>query len=114
MSEEYPYQKQWERYRLYRVLWALMAALLFVPYLLLAIDISFIPQKALIYIIAFGWIIFIIINLSIMFWKCPRCRRTYFPWWSRIFILSYFRCRHCGLEKYEGSNFKRFRKRFGL
>jgi|SRR5215213_175889 len=113
MSEEYQYQKQWERYRLFIKLWVIMLPLLFAPYCLLANDVSFIPRKAVVYSIVLSWIIFIIINLSIMFWKCPCCQRFYFQWWKKINILSDFECKNCDLEKYKGSDIKSFRKKFG-
>ncbi|HEY0050441.1 MAG TPA: hypothetical protein VGB68_14205 [Pyrinomonadaceae bacterium] len=113
MSEEYPYQKKWERYRLYVRLWMIMFPLLFVPFVLLENDISFIPQKTLAYSIPLLWIVFIIVSLGVTSWKCPRCRRFYFALRSRINIASDFRCRNCGLEKYEGSDIKSFNKKFG-
>ncbi|HEX8734809.1 MAG TPA: hypothetical protein VF721_05755 [Pyrinomonadaceae bacterium] len=113
MSEEYPYQKKWERYRLYVTLWVIMLPLLFAPHLLLANDVSFFPRKALIYSIILFWIVFIVLIFIIMFWKCPRCRQFYFRWWVKISILSEFECKNCGLEKYKGSDIKSLSKKFG-
>jgi DNA-directed RNA polymerase subunit RPC12/RpoP len=90
-----------------------MLPVLVVPFILLANDISFIPRKALIYLISLLSIVFIIINFSMIFWRCPRCRRSYFRWWSKINFLSDYQCRHCGLKKYEGSSIKSFNQKFG-
>jgi DNA-directed RNA polymerase subunit RPC12/RpoP len=118
MSEEFRYQKKWERYRLYLHLWLPMVALLAVFYALLFNDVPFISKAALANVTLFLWIVFIIVNLSVMFWKCPRCGRNYFKWWKKINILRDFKCRFCGLKKYERSSLKSrsetFGKRFGF
>jgi hypothetical protein len=99
----------------FNFLWTVMFLILFAAYLLFVSAKKVIPEMGAFYVVVLCWIGFIFINLGIMFWKCPRCKRLFFRWWKRINLNSIYECKFYGLKKYEGAKFeKSFMKRFGF
>jgi len=112
MSEEYPYQKQWEEYRRLRnrqyIVFAIGGVLInIVDWILNAVSknnkiIGFILPIA-IFIWFFG-LIFSVVKFHR--WKCPRCDERFFQisFWIRMPELLN-NCKNCELPKYKGSTF---------
>jgi DNA-directed RNA polymerase subunit RPC12/RpoP len=115
-DEKYPYQKQWKSYRFTIRLGLIIISVGLLLHFLLVIKPAFIPENVLVSLVVMFWMVFIGINFRMIFWSCPRCRRFYFQWWRKINLLKDYECRHCGLKKYEGADFKgkRFGKKFGF
>jgi hypothetical protein len=103
-NEEYPYQKAWRQYRLLNRLLLVMVPLMFLPFVLLALTNSEIIENVLAFVGVLSFLIFVVINLKIVFWNCPRCHSFYFRWWQRMQMVFAKECKNCGLKKYEGSN----------
>lgn len=107
-AEKYPYQKAWKRYGfLIRLLFA-MFPLTLLPFVLLSSLNSEIAKGVLAFVGIFFSLILAAVNFRIMFWRCPRCRNFYFPWWQRTQMLFAKECKYCGLKKYEGSKVESF------
>jgi hypothetical protein len=113
MNEDYPYQKEWEKYRFWwKLYWLGM-----IPFLGFMISVVLTNGKSFDAIVdphGGAWVasnvlgIFVLIfaftSFKVQFWRCPRCDNWFngsFFWlsiWTR-------KCKHCGLRKYQGSTY---------
>jgi hypothetical protein len=104
-SGEFRYERQWRTFRFWIVGWAVTGLVLLLTNLLLFYDGS--NKDLWVVVVLILWLLFIITNARIMFWKCPKCNELFFAWWKRINVMSRYQCRNCGLEQYDGSSYMR-------
>lgn len=104
-SSEYPYQRQWRSFRFWTFGWSVTIAVLLLSHLLLFYDTA--RNDLWIYGVLISWLLFIIANGRVMFWPCPKCGELFFSWWRQINLFFQYRCKNCGLERYDRSSYTR-------
>ena len=77
---------------------------MFLPFVLLTLTDSEFVENVLAFIGLLFFLVFIMINVKLALWKCPRCCGFYFRWWQRTQMIFAKECKNCGLKKYEGSD----------
>jgi ribosomal protein L37E len=114
MNEDYPYQQEWENYRFWwKFHWRLLIPLAGIIIFGGLVDVLF-PDAfthksgwggfAVLIMLCIFMPAFVFVSLKVSHWACPRCGKSFH---SSFFITNILKskCRHCGLSKYEGSNF---------
>ena len=108
MSEEYPYQKEWETHRLKTIAGLILSVILVAGFYFFAkyhkIFTQYVAVEIILGFFIVVFLLLLVFNLHTHFWRCPRC--FYKP---RIIPFSgkYYErhCKNCDLNKYEGSTY---------
>lgn len=109
-EETNKYQKEWENWRRRNLFfWSSFFGVLLVGLLetYVAEHLPETARKAVVCLMFLSWTTVIIALVRFQMWDCPRCKEPYFHIFKKVNVRADFKCRHCGLPKYEGSSFKK-------
>jgi len=107
------YEKEWKRFQvLIRLLLVAVILLVLLYSFIMAIGEKLLPNIFFVCVVLV-WALLVVLNLFVIFWRCPRCKGFYFRW-IRMNLLYLPDCKNCGLGYYEGSSIVPLGERFGF
>lgn len=101
--EDYPYQKDWERYKVHTRTIVFLFFLYAFLYCLSIFGQNYFSNKLIGLIMLFPFLISIFVSYRLYYWKCPKCKKHFLSGFKQDMLRNY--CGNCGLKRYEGSTF---------
>jgi hypothetical protein len=111
--KETKHQQKWTRYKILLRLWSISWFLFLCEGFIL---VSLISKDSPVFIVSTFGITFIfnlLVGVTLMLFKCPECEERFFSGSFQVNFLQ-THCGNCGKEKFFGSSYVRYGKRFGF